>query len=75
MNIPPERDVFLVLAQLAQAAERVLGKDEVSGSSPELGSGLEWKNVDPRGRDCTAATEFWADVRSPGAILHLKEHL
>lgn len=30
----------LVRAHIAQSAERVLGKDEVSGSSPDMGSSL-----------------------------------
>src|SRR5262245_30910404 len=37
-------------AHVAQSAERVLGKDEVSGSSPDMGSIFPTAHVDSRGR-------------------------
>ena len=38
-------------AAIAQLVERIHGKDEVSGSSPDRGSNLEFTESRPKGRD------------------------
>ena len=38
-------------AAIAQLVERIHGKDEVSGSSPDRGSKLEFTESRPKGRD------------------------
>ena len=45
-------DTAIGRAHVAQLAERVLGKDEVSGSSPDMGSIFRDIHLDSRERSC-----------------------
>ena len=47
---PVSRSTNVAFAHVAQSAERVLGKDEVSGSIPDMGSISDIEDVTANGR-------------------------